>query len=363
MKKNVVFIVEKLSTGGAERVTAALATYLCKKDEYNIYIITYFSEENEEYYIAPEVHRIAITPGAHGRVGTILAKMRLIRNVLKEIRPDCVFSLAIPKTDVVIALATIGRTYPLIYSERNDPARFPAEKTMQIARDWVYRKSDGVVFQTKGAQEYFCKKIQDKSTVICNPLTASLPDRYEGVREHRIVNFCRIEPQKNPQMAIDAFAKISKEFPDYTLEFYGEGSLKEAMTQYAQSIGMGDRVIFHSYSPNIHQEILRAVMYVSSSNYEGISNSMLEALAIGLPTVCTDCPPGGASTTIRDGYSGLLVPVGDVDAMAAAMRRILANPAFANELSIHAAELKEELRVDRIAEQWAAFMERVIQCR
>ena len=93
-------------------------------------------------------------------------------------------------------------------------------------------------------------------------------------------------------------------------------------------------------------------MFVSSSDYEGLSNSMLEAMAIGLPTVCTDCPVGGARMVIRDGENGLLVPVGDREALAAAMCRVADDRALAETLSQNGRTLREKLSIGVIADEW-----------
>ena len=83
---------------------------------------------------------------------------------------------------------------------------------------------------------------------------------------------------------------------------------------------------------NILEKVAPCYMYVSSSDFEGISNSMLEALGMGLPTVVTDCPVGGARMVINSGENGILVPVGDTKAMYEAMRSILKDPALAAQL-------------------------------
>ena len=97
-------------------------------------------------------------------------------------------------------------------------------------------------------------------------------------------------------------------------------------------------------------------MYVNSSDSEGLSNAMLEALAIGLPCICTDCPVGGARATVKDGENGILVPVGDETALAAAMTRIAEDPALAAKLSANAALLREALSQERVTERWAALL-------
>lgn len=359
MTKRIVFIVERLSTGGAERVVATLANEICKLDTYEAYIITYHPKENDEYYISPMVRRIALKKSNYGRWRAIYQRYQQLKKIIYDIDPYCVFSLAIPKTDTVLMLALKDRRFPLIISERNDPARFPAEESMRQLRNFVYKRCEGLVYQTVGAKDYFDNIVTCKTTIICNPITSSLPGRYQGKREHRIVNFCRIEPQKNLKLAIDAFNLIRDEFEDYTLEFYGDGSQKQELEKYADSLHIGKNVIFHGYSSNIHEKIIKASLFISTSDYEGISNSMLEAMAIGLPTICTDCPPGGAKSVISDGENGVLVPVGDVEKLAEAMRTVLENEFIQNELSAKASLLAESLKPCIIAKKWLAFADEV----
>lgn len=359
MIKKIVFVVERLSTGGAERVVAALANEICEINNYEAYVITYHPKEQKEYYITPKVKRIALKKPNGGRWKTIYYRYQQLKKVIYEINPYCVFSLAIPKTDAVLLMALKNRKFPLIISERNDPARFPAEKSMKLLRNFVYKRCEGLVYQTSGAKDYFSNIVKCKSTIICNPITSILPKRYEGKRDHRIVNFCRIEPQKNLKLAIDAFNLIRNEFPDYTLEFYGDGSQRPELEKYVGNLQLGNRVIFHGYSPSIHKEIIKASLFVSASDYEGISNSMLEAMAIGLPTICTDCPPGGAKSVISNGINGVLVPVGDTEKLADAMRMVLKNEPMQIDMSKKASLLSESLKPSVIAKEWLNFADEV----
>lgn len=359
MLKKIVFVVERLSTGGAERVVAALANEICNLRNYESYIVTYHPKEENEYYISPRVRRISLYEPNCGRWMKIYQRYQQIKKIIYEINPYCVFSLAIPKTDAVIMMALKNRNFPLIISERNDPTHFPVERSMKLLRNFVYKRCEGIVFQTSGAKDYFNNIVKCKTKIICNPITSSLPKRYEGKREHRIVNFCRIEPQKNLMLAIDAFNLIKTDFPDYTLEFYGDGSQKKELEEYAANLQLNNRVIFHGYSSCVHEKIIKASLFISTSDYEGISNSMLEAMAIGLPTICTDCPPGGAKSVIVNNVNGLLVPVKDISKLANAMSMVLSNEKMQNEMSINASLLAEALKPSEIVKEWIDFADEV----
>lgn len=357
--KNIVFFVERLSTGGAERVVSTLANEFSKIKEFDVFVVTYLKKEVKEYPLSENVHRIEIMEPNSGRFSTIHNKYLQIKRIIKEIKPYCVFSLAIPKTNVILMAALWKRNFPLIISERNDPSRFPVEKNIRILRNFVYKKCEGLVFQTPGARDYFLDMLKCKTTVIPNPISKSLPNRYDGIRENRIVNFCRIEPQKNIKLLIDAFSIICDELFDYTLEIYGEGSQKKELEQYVNQKNLKDRIIFHGYSSNIHEKIIKAGLFVSSSNYEGISNSMLEAMSIGIPTICTDCPPGGAKSVIDNGENGFLVPVGEAQKMAESISLVLKDKDLQDRLSINASKLSLRLQPEVIAKKWVDFMEGV----
>ena len=97
-------------------------------------------------------------------------------------------------------------------------------------------------------------------------------------------------------------------------------------------------------------------MFVCTSDYEGLSNSMLEAMAIGLPCVCTDCAGGGARMMIRDHENGLLTPVGDAQAVYAAMKEIIETPLLAQQLSAAASAVRGQLSISQIADRWEAMI-------
>ena len=107
----------------------------------------------------------------------------------------------------------------------------------------------------------------------------------------------------------------------------------------------------YDFDLNVHEKIKDAAMFVSSSDREGISNSMLEAMAIGLPCVCTDCAGGGARMMIEDHVNGLLVPMKDVNALYLAMKEVIENPELAETMSRNAVKIKDRLRPEVICQQ------------
>ena len=149
-----------------------------------------------------------------------------------------------------------------------------------------------------------------------------------------------------------AFAKFHERFPDYLLTVYGKGELLEELEDLIAQLGIGEVACIKPYVSAIHERILKCAMFVSTSDYEGISNSMLESMGIGLPCICTDCPVGGARMFIKDKTNGLLIPVDNEQALIEAMSSLAGDPSFANAMGANATSLKTELEVGKISKMW-----------
>lgn len=349
--KGITFLIESLSDGGAERVTSVLAN-IFSDNGFNVNMIIINETENE-YLINDKIKRYYLSSKKSSiRFFRLIKRIREVNKLMRKINSDVIISLAMPSTNISLITWLLGNGKKVILSERNDPNCYPKSKRLKKIRNFLYNLADSIVFQTKDAKEYFSKNIQKKGFIIPNPIKADLPQPYEGIRRKEIVNFCRLDSQKNLNMLIDAFTLLSKEYPDYVLSIYGKGPLEDELKKYAEKqLGIG-KINFIGYQKNIHNKILDSAMFVSSSNYEGISNSMLEALAIGLPTICTDCPVGGARMFIKPYENGLLVPVGDTIALYKAMKELIENKELSDKVSQNTVEIKKELSYDYIFQKW-----------
>lgn len=348
--KDIIFIGNAIGKGGAERVITTLANEFSRRG-YDVGVLS-FTKLESEYPLAPSVERL-YGPPAMSRLQKV-RRLRWIRRVAHD-NPRASIVAFEYFVNIQTLLATIGLPNRIVVSERNDPARVGSVFPMSVARSLAYQLADMLVCQTADAAQYFSSRIP--KAVILNPLKPDLPTRFEGVRRKTIVTFCRLEPQKNLPLLIHAFRDFSLNHPEFRLEIYGDGSELELLKALVVSLSLERVVDIHPARPNIHATVLDASMFVLSSDYEGLSNSMLESLAIGLPSICTDCPCGGASTVIDSWRNGVLVPVGDHSAMVSAMEVLATNPELATEISIAASELRDDLTVSKIADQWLSVIE------
>lgn len=257
----------------------------------------------------------------------------------------------------IVWFAARGLGCKIIYAETNASNKYSRDRFFKFTSESI-QKSNALIFQTAEEKAEHGLTESKKSFVINNPIKSNLPQPHNGNRDKTIVNFCRLSRQKNLLLLIKAFEQLHSEFPDYTLELYADTAdpnnteYKNELMSYISSNGLENCVFILPPSFEIHNIILKSAMFVSSSDYEGISNSMIEAMAIGLPCVCTDCGGGGAREMINDGENGLLVPVGDTETLKNAMARMITEEGLAEKCSKNAAKIRETHSIEKISEKW-----------
>lgn len=345
--KNIIFITNYFGNGGAATVMKIIAEEFLKKN-YTITIIS-FSHDKNIYNIDSSIEYINLSSKYKNKLLKNIERIIKIRKILKKKKNSTIISFEY-FVNMQVIIANFFLKNKLIISERNDPNNVGHNK--KNIRNFLYQYTDYLVCQTPDAKKYFPQNIQKKTVVIPNPIKSDLPKAHNGIRQKKIVNFCRIEKQKNLFMLVDAFKMITDKFNDYKLYIYGDGSEKENLQKYISQKELNDKIIIQEFCQNIHHEIKDFMMFVSSSNYEGISNSMIESMAIGLPTICTDCPCGGASMMIKDHENGILTPVGDTEALFNAMNEVIENEKLFNKLSKNGQKIKERLDSKKICDEW-----------
>lgn len=354
MIKSVIFVTGSLADGGAEKVMSILASG-CAELGADVTLVV-LRPKKIVYPVSDKVKIVQFTDD--GKLATI-KRIKKLHRVMKESAAEVVIPF-LPIISLYTMIANIGLRKKVIMSERADPrAKFNNLPWKDKIGNFFMRKcglyslADWMVFQTPDAQSYYSEKIQKKSSIIPNPLdTAKLPGMYEGEREKRIVAAGRFSEEKNFALLIDGFAAFHERFPEYTLTIYGEGALRKDYEMQIQELGLEEYVKLPEFASNLPGEINKAAMYVSTSNHEGISNSMLEALGMGVPTIVTDCPVGGAKMFVHTGDNGILISMNDKKQLVEAMNEIVANRNYARRISLGAVKIRKQLDMSEISKQW-----------
>lgn len=346
-ENKIVFVSNFFGNGGAARVIDVLSNGFANKG-CDVYVISY-SRNDVQYPKRENVKYIDISVKGKGLFYKV-NRIKELRKQLKHFKGATVIAFE-GFVAMQTIIASMGLKQRIIISERNDPALDDDRKLFCFMRKFLYRKADVSVFQTPEAKNYFRGKIRERGVVIPNPISDGLPD-YKGKDSRDIINFCRIEKQKNLPLLIDAFEIFLRDYPQSQLHIYGDGSEKTNISAYINSKKLERSVKLFPSKLNIHDIAANYKLFVCSSDFEGISNSMLEAMGIGLPCVCTDCPCGGAHLVINNGVNGLLTEVGNINELYVAMKKIFDDAEFSELLSQNAKSVRVDFSADRIVEMW-----------
>lgn len=346
--KKVIFVNSSLTDGGSEKVMTLLANYMANND-YDVTMIL-VRNKKKTYILDEKINCIQLEYNSKNKLYILITRIVKLRKLFKSIKADTIISFMVD-INCFTLLANVGLGSKVIISERANP--FIRKKiSTKLGEYFLYPLTDKIVFQTDMVKDYFGRKLNEKSVVIPNPINISLQYNEIVNRNKTIIAAGRFTEQKNFKMLIDAFNRFSKEYVDYNLYIYGDGPLKAQLMQYVAKLEAANNIHFPGYIDNINEIMRYSSIYVSSSNYEGISNSMLEALALGVPSICTDCPVGGARMVIQNDKNGILIPVGDSDALFYALRKIARDQVFSESLSKEAIKIKSKFSMKAIAEKW-----------
>ena len=313
-------------------------------------------EYKSPYPISEKVKVYDLSEKERGKLG-IVKRFLAFRDAIKRIKPDVTvnYNLQGAYFSLLVGKDVCGK---IIYSERGDPYDDEYSGLLGKVRDWTCRRVDGFVFQSEGARDFFVIGKRQRVAVIHNSVNVP-QDKYPipEKRDNRIVAVGRLHPQKNPHLLLDAFARIAAGHPEVHLDFYGDGELHDELQSKINRLGLGSWVSLHPSRKDIFDCIRTARLFVLPSDYEGMPNALMEAMALGLPCISADCRPGGARTLIDDGKNGFIVPVRDVEALAGKMSYLLDNPDVAERVAREARVIGETHTNEMTFNKWNDFLE------
>ena len=363
--KKIAFHLNCLCQGGAERVVSNLANQFAQEG-YKVYIATEWYDK-DEFELDERVTRVHVglreEDEKKNRITKFFLRVKYLKEFVKEYQPDVLIPFA-QRANYRALMAAGNSNVPVIVCCRTDPVGHYDHLSDKIQIKWLFPKASGAVFQTTGQRDFFKPHIQNNSTVILNPVNP----KYFGtihpeVKEKAVVHHARLVDFKNQPLLCRAFVRVHEKHPDYVLKIYGPDSqdgTKEIIDSIIEENNAKDYILLMGGSDDLEKEIPKGEVYAFSSDWEGLPNSLLEAMAMGMPIVATDCPCGGPRTVIRNEENGLLIPIKDEDALVEGICRLIEDKEFAKRLGKEAARIEEIANGKAVFEKWRDYLDKVI---
>lgn len=363
----ILFAITRLAYSGAPKMMSWVANQMSNKG-HEVHFVTLFSGDKAQMLNDDiTLHRLDVKQSGSRLVRNTLGMMKTIRKLhkkVKEVKPDIMVSFLDSVGYVYLPIGRFFTKCRFIVSERVDPYQYKG--LISKVRFFLMKNAHGSVFQTDGAREYFkkYKKIYNNSTVIPNPVVENdnvleIQKRcpaYED-REKKIVTVGRLSlTQKRQDVLLEAFRIFVQQHPGYKLFMYGDGTDKNKIQSMIDNMGLTDIAVLAGKTNRVFEEIYDAKAFVLSSDFEGIPNALIESMSIGVPSVSTDCSPGGAALLIKDGENGYIVPRADAAALAEKLSIVVDNKEVSERFSKNSIHISEEFSEDTIADAWEDYL-------
>lgn len=363
----LALVLPSMSCGGAQRVMSIMSNYWVKGGN-DIMLITIDSEENDFYSLDHRVRRVGFdllrgSTSLWAAIKNNIIRIACLRKTIKMYKPDAVISF-IDHTNVMTILAAFGLHVAVVVSERNDPRQYSIGIIKDFLRRWIYPRADALVVQTTELSKWAEKIVHyERVHVIPNPLLllpeTDISSEYLKIESPFIVAMGRLVTQKGFDMLLEAFAQCSNDHKEWSLVILGEGPQRNDLKDLSRKLGIESHVYFPGRIHSPHTVLQQAEIFVLSSRYEGFPNALLEAMSCGLPVVSFNCPTGPGDI-ISDGQNGLLIPTGNVMALAEAMNDLINDDIKRKRIGDGASLVAERFSVDKVMRVWDDMLSKVM---
>lgn len=296
-KKNIAFILPRLSNGGMERVAAALSKEIKKK--YNLTIISLL-EDDERYDFAGEIIEInkTIEKSFIGKIFNFLERIRKINKIKREKNID--LTLSFEQTCNILNLLT--RREKKIISIHSIKSRENLSigiygKIYNFLMKILYKKSDKIICVSEGIKKDLNLNYGidlDRIEVIYNPhdlkfIANNLENTKREKNNYEIINVGRLDVAKGQKYLLKIISLVKKELPNIKLKILGKGNLESELKELSKNLSLEENIEFLGYINNPYKEIEKADIFVLSSLYEGFPGVLVESLICKTPIISTDC--------------------------------------------------------------------------
>lgn len=361
MAKKIFLIAPSVSGGGGAEKTVSLLSNALVNRGFKVYLAVLSSKEaTYKLDTKVEYYKIDRSLKSSNRVFKNIYRLKLLKSMINSFRPDLLVGYTI-QGGIMGCILSRRTGVKCVVCERQDPYQF--SYLMRKLRDKLYKNASGAVFQTIDAQSYFSNIVKD-SVVIPNFININTIPDVTAIEDRKnvICSVGRLTEAKDHRTLIKAFALVHAKLPNFKLIIWGDGELRENLIEYAKQLNLDNFVVFPGRSSTVLDEIKNSKIFILSSRYEGYPNALLEAMALGIPCISTDCPCGGPKSMIIDGQNGFLIPVGDFKKMAERTLNVLSNEALMKLFINNGQKVRNTNSEDLIISKWIKYFDGIIVC-
>ena len=354
----IIFVTPSIGLGGASKMLCFVAEALAARG-HEIHIInlksTLVNVSNER--VLSDKIKYHLIKGSNKRGLQRFEQIKQITKICKSVKADLLVGFTFYPNFMISIVSKILHI-PAIMSERGDPNKTLSSGFVSKIFVAVINKCTGGVFQTDGAKEFYGRKLKKNGKVIANPIfiDGEIPKVQQSEREKTVVSVGRLDNyQKRYDVMLEAFRIFSEKHTEYILKLYGRGNDEEQIALWVKEKGLEEKVRFMGLTTQPMKDIAKDGIFLITSDFEGISNSLLEAMAVGLPCVSTDHTPGGARLLITDHENGLLAPVEDAEGLAVALCEFAENSELAEICGNNAKDVVNRFAPEKIIDMWEEY--------
>lgn len=369
----IAYVYTSLTTlGGVDRVLSIKANYLADKVGYEVYIITDSQAGRPPTFpLSPKIHHIDLDINfdrqyEFGIVRRFLFYKKMMKiyrqrleKTLYEIKPDIVSTTCGRDLDFLTEIKDgskkIGESHIAKQYCRNFHLMEAKGGIYKIVAKYWRRKQENAIKQLDALvvltnhDAYSWKTVKD-AIVIPNPITITT-QQISTCENNKIISIGRLSEQKGFDMLINAWKIVSKKYPDWELNIYGEGELKDCLEKQIKDNVLGNSLHLCGPTKNVVEKYAESSIYVMSSRFEGFGLVLVEAMACGLPCISFDCPYG-PSDIIRHNEDGLLVENGNIQKLADAIIYLIKNSFTRKQMGKKSFENSLRYSINNIMQQW-----------
>jgi glycosyltransferase involved in cell wall biosynthesis len=394
-RAEIILVANSLDAGGIERVVSTLANEWARRGR-KVSVVT-LHDRRRFYQLDKSVHHVVIDRRGLNRLAELMrwlaARLRsdgpprylllnllinklyelsyrrlygiyatvvygiealFLRRVLSRIESPLIVSFG-TSLNIITLKACRGLNRRLVISERNDPKRLRRYKSWDLLARKLYNRADLVTANTRRALDEMSGYVDaNRLAFVPNPLVLSDtpgPSDSTASTAPLILNVGRMVWDKAQEVLLEAFAMLGEELPEWRLAVVGDGRLENELRERATGLGIHDRIDWHGIVPDPYVHYRNATIFALPSRVEGTPNALLEAMSCGLPVIVSDGAPGPLEL-VQDGKTGLVVPVNDAPALAAALSRLAKDDGLRNRLGAAARERVSEYDLPRAIAAW-----------